>query len=217
MMDRKTILVINPNSNETVTGIIDEAVAPLRFADGPLIECVTLREGPFGIESQLHADQVVLPLARIAETRTDAAAFVIACYADPGIDAMRSVTAAPVFGSQESAILTGLARGDRLGVIAAGPVSIKRHRRYLRRLGLLDRISSERPVNMSVDEIATAAHSFDRLVAVGRALIDDGADAIVLGCAGMARYRASLERTLGVPIIEPTQAAVAMALAAARA
>lgn len=215
-MGRKTILVINPNSNEAVTRIVDESVAPLRFVDGPAIECITLREGPFGIESQVDAEQVVLPLARIAEARTDAAAFVIACYADPGIDAMRSVAAVPVFGSQESAILTGLARGDRLGVIAAGPGSIKRHRRYLRRLGLLDRIASERPVNMSVDEIATAGHSFERLVAVGRALIDDGADAIVLGCAGMARYRPSLEETLGVPIIEPTQAAVAMALAAAR-
>lgn len=215
-MDRKTILVINPNSNEAVTRIVGESVAPLRFVDGPPIECITLREGPFGIESQVHAEQVVLPLARIAETRTDAAAFVIACYADPGIDAMRSVAAVPVFGSQESAILTGLARGDRLGVIAASNGSIKRHGRYLRRLGLLDRIASERPVNMSVDEIATAGHGFERLVAVGRALIDDGADAIVLGCAGMARYRPSLEQTLGVPIIEPTQAAVAMALAAVR-
>jgi Asp/Glu/hydantoin racemase len=33
-----------------------------------------------------------------------------------------------------------------------------------------------------------------------------------MGCAGMARYRAALEDTLGIPVVEPTQAAAAMAI-----
>ena len=62
------IRVINPNSNEAVTRGIDEAVAPLRFADGPEIVCSTLAEGPFGVETQEHVESVALPLRRLVES-----------------------------------------------------------------------------------------------------------------------------------------------------
>jgi Asp/Glu/hydantoin racemase len=53
------------------------------------------------------------------------------------------------------------------------------------------------------------------MIAVGRELKDiDGAEAIVMGCAGMARHRRALEEALEVPVIDPTQAAVTMALGA---
>ena len=58
------IVVINPNSNQTVTGTIDRACDRLRLAGGPDIECVTLPEGPRGIETQEHVESVVLPLQR---------------------------------------------------------------------------------------------------------------------------------------------------------
>jgi Asp/Glu/hydantoin racemase len=82
----------------------------------------------------------------------------------------------------------------------------------MRRMGALDRVVAERPLNMTVDETARGNRTLDRLTEVGGQLLQDGADAIILGCAGMARHRAPLEDRLGVPIIEPTQAAVAMAL-----
>ncbi len=208
------IVVINPNSNEAVTAGLDEALEGFRFAGGPAIECLTLHEGPFGIESQLQTDQVVLPLVRLAESRADASAFVIACYSDPGIDALRSVAKAPVFGIQESGVLTALARGDLVGIIAVAEPSVARHRRYMRRMGVLDRVVADRPLNMSVDDTARGERTFERLTEVGRELLADGANAIVLGCAGMARHRAPLEEVLGVPVIEPTQAAAAMALGA---
>ena len=56
--------------------------------------------------------------------------------------------------------------------------------------------------------------AFATLRAAGRALVADGADAVVLGCAGMARHRAGLEWALGAPVIDPTQAAVVQALGA---
>jgi allantoin racemase len=53
------------------------------------------------------------------------------------------------------------------------------------------------------------------MIEVGSRLRDeDGADVIVLGCAGMARHRAPLEAALGVAVIDPTLAAVAMAIGA---
>jgi len=81
-------------------------------------------------------------------------------------------------------------------------------------MGLLDRFAGERPLEMSVAESAGSG-TLERLVEVGRELKQkDGAEAIILGCAGMARHRRPLEDALGVPVIDPTQAAVAMALGA---
>ena len=62
MLDR--ILVINPNSSEGMTRNIDTAIAPLRFADGPEIECLTLAEGPPGIETDADGQAVIDPLCR---------------------------------------------------------------------------------------------------------------------------------------------------------
>jgi Asp/Glu/hydantoin racemase len=80
MPDR--ILVINPNSTDAVTCAIDEAMAPLRITGGPGIDCMTLHEGPPGVESQTDADAVIAPLCRaIHDAEPETAAFVIACSA----------------------------------------------------------------------------------------------------------------------------------------
>jgi len=201
-----SILVINPNSNEAVTDGLRES---LRGFEN--VSCMTLVEGPFGIESQRDSDAVILPLLKVVEATPDARAFVIACYSDPGLDAARSISKAPVFGIQESGLAMALCRADTFGVVAIGEPSIQRHRKYMRRMGVLDRLAGERALNMSVDETARGANTFQRLTEVGTDLMADGAGCLILGCAGMARHRGRLEEHLGVPVIDPTQAAVAMA------
>lgn len=166
MSDR--ILVINPNSNEAVTAGLDDALAPFRMENGPEIECVTLKEGPFGVESQLDADSVILPLASMVKAREDAGAYVIACYSDPGLDACRSVTKKPVFGIQEAAVLTALSRADLFGVIAIADGSIPRHRRAMTRMGVLGRLAGELALNISVDESARGAGHMMRLLSAAR-------------------------------------------------
>ena len=208
---RARIRVVNPNSNAAVTRGIDEAVEFLRFADGPEIVCSTLAEGPFGIETQADVDSVTMPLRRLVEADNASDAFVIACYSDPGLHLCREGTTRPVFGIAECGVLTALARAERFGVIAIRQRSIGRHLRYLRQLGLLERFAGERPLEMSVAESAGSG-TLERLVEVGRELKADGSEAIILGCAGMARHRRPLEAALGIPVIDPTQAAVAMAL-----
>ena len=101
MSDR--ILVINPNSTEAVTRGIDAAMEPLRMNGGPAIECVTLKDGPPGIENQGHVEQVV-PLigAMVKQRDNDCSAFVIACYSDPGLHAARESRRA-VLESQRAA------------------------------------------------------------------------------------------------------------------
>src|SRR5262249_24664080 len=146
----RRIRVINPNSNENVTRGLDDAVAPLRFANGPEIVCSTLAEGPFGIETQADVESVVMPLQRLVQADNSSDAFVIACYSDPGLHVCRESTTRPVFGISECGVLTALARADRFGVIAISQRSIARHKRYLLQIGLSDRLAGERPLEMSV-------------------------------------------------------------------
>ncbi len=214
-MTRRRIVVINPNSNEAVTAAIDQALEPLRFANGPEIVCSTLAEGPAGIETQADVESVTLPLRRMVEADNASDAFVIACYSDPGLHVCREGTARPVFGIAECGVLTALARAERFGVIAIRQRSIPRHLRYLRQMGLMERLAGERPLEKSVAESASGENTLERMIEVGRALKEqDGANAIVMGCAGMARHRGALEEALGVPVIDPTQAAVTMAIGA---
>jgi allantoin racemase len=210
-----SILVINPNSNPAVTQGFDDALKPLRSPGGPEILCETLAEGPFGVESQADVDRVAMPLAALVAGRPDMGAFVIACYSDPGLFVCREVTKRPVFGIAECGLLTALARGGRFGVIAIASKSIPRHYRMMRQMGIMDRLAGERPLEMSVAETASGAGTLMKMIAVGTALRDqDRADVIVMGCAGMARHRKALEAALGVPVIDPVQAAVTMALGA---
>jgi allantoin racemase len=212
---RPTILVINPNSNAAVTQGLAAALAPLQFASGPEFAFHTLAEGPIGIETQAHMESVTMPLSWLVAADTTADAFIIACYSDPGLQVCREATSRPVFGIAEAGVLSALARGDRFGVIAIKQRSIPRHMRYLRQMGLMDRLAGERPLEMSVAETATGEKTFQRMLTIGRQLKDiDGANVVVMGCAGMARHRRPLEDALGIPVIDPTQAAAVMALGA---
>jgi Asp/Glu/hydantoin racemase len=212
------ILVINPNSTEACTLGIDEAMAPLRMSGGPLIECMTLTEGPAGVQSQADVESVVRPLARTVSARdNDCDAFVIACFSDPGLHACREATSKPVLGIAESGILTALTLGQRFGVISILKTSIPRHLRYVGQMGMQARFAGDRAVGLGVVELADEARTLSRMIDAGTELRDaDGADVLVMGCAGMARYRDRLQRAVGVPVVEPTQAAVAMAIGQAR-
>jgi Asp/Glu/hydantoin racemase len=213
-----TIFVINPNSSEAVTAGIDAAVEPLRSSDGPDIACVTLAEGPPGIESQRDVDGVTGPLLKMAAKLENAAsAFVVACFSDPGMHSLREQSKLPVLGIAECGVLTALTLGQRFGVIAILANSVPRHLRYFGAMGVTYRLAAELPIGRGVAELADQERTFDRMTEVGQTLRDvHRADVVVMGCAGMAGYRASLEKTLGIPVVEPTQAAVTMAIGRVR-
>ena len=213
-----TIYVINPNSTEAVTAAIDEALEPLRSNDGPEIECLTLAEGPPGIESQRDVDSVLAPLLkRAAALENRAAAFVIACFSDPGLDSLREQSARAVFGIAECGILTALSIAQRFGVIAILPASIPRHLRYFGAMGITARLAGDLAIDVGVVDLANEDLTLSRRTDCGRTLRDvHGADAIVMGCAGMTKYRRILEAALKIPVVEPTQAAVTMAIGRVR-
>ena len=212
------IFVINPNSTQAVTDGFDKALDPLRLANGPEIKSLTLKEGPPGIESQLNVDSVTMPLVALVQELDQAnpnrpKAYVIACFSDPGLHAVREATSSPVLGISESAVLTAMTLGQRIGVIAILRNSIPRHGRLFGAMGLSDRVVAEAPLGMSVVELAETEKTREGLKHAGKLLRDQHlCDVIILGCAGMAQNRSWLQKQLGISVVEPTQAATSMAL-----
>ena len=207
------ILVINPNSDESVTEGMIRELNGFHFSEGPRIECVSLSDGPFGIESQADIEAVTLPLRKMVSESRNVDAFIIACYSDPGLHVCREASEKPVFGIQECGVLTAMSLGDRFGVIALQESSIRRHLRYLRQMGVMERLAGERAASLSVRESVSGKGTFEKLLKAAKRLRDsDQADTIILGCAGMATHRAKLELVIGIPVIAPVQAAVSMAM-----
>ena len=215
---KPVIYVINPTSTQAVTAGIDAAMQPLRMADGPTIKCLTLETGPPGIQTQLDVESVTLPIVQLARSlQADAAAIVIACFSDPGLHVVREAlarpVATPVLGISECGLLTALTMGHRFGVIAILETSIPRHLRTYGAMGILDRFAGELAVGLQVTELSDYATTLARMTATGKRLRDEkGADVIVMGCAGMAAFQKPLQDALGMPVVEPSQAAVAMAI-----
>jgi allantoin racemase len=208
------ILLINPNSSAACTVEIDAAVAGFRHPGGPAIDVVGLPEGPPAIYTWRDWHAVVEPLCRRIERET-ADVYVIACASDPGIEAARTATTHPVLGVFRCAVAVAATRAEQFGVIAIVDASKARHLAALRAIGLEKRLAAEIALNVTMEALLEPDTAHARLVEAARACAEAGAGAVILGCTGMAHHRAAIERDAGVPIIEPCQAAVGLAIAQA--
>ena len=205
------ILVINPNSSTDCSAGIARALGGFRRPDGPAIDVATLAEGPPAIYSWRDWHSVVNPLCAFIQRET-ADVYVVACASDPGIEAARASTDRPVLGVFRSAVATAAARAERFGVVAIVDASKGRHMAALRAMGLEARLAGEVALNMSMEALLSPDAARSALQNAARALVDQGAETVILGCTGMAHHCRAVEDAAGVPVIEPCQAAVAMAL-----
>jgi Asp/Glu/hydantoin racemase len=209
------ILVINPNSSTACSAGIDAAVSRFRFAGGPLLDVVTLPEGPPAICTWRDWHAVIEPICRLVERAdADADAMIIACASDPGIEAVRTVTSRPVFGIFRSAVAAAIARAEQFGVIAMVESSKARHRAALRAMGLESRMAGEVALNLPMETLLDPEAAREALVTAAQDLAAMGAESIILGCTGMAHHADWLRDAVGVPVIEPVAAAVGLALVA---
>ncbi len=215
-MTEPAIILINPNSTQAVTDGMDRALMALRHRGGPPIRCLTLAEGPPGIETDRHVTDVIGPLLRLVERlNAQALAFIDACFSDPGLAELRQASDKPVFGIAETTYRRAAALGGRIGVLSIQESSLARHRRYLEALGLSKHLAGDRPVGLGVTALGEdAPRTLARLIEVGcRLRDDDGAASIVLGCTGMTPYRDALEAELGLPVLDPVLTTANAALA----
>ncbi|EPC00654.1 Asp/Glu racemase [Litchfieldella anticariensis FP35 = DSM 16096] len=212
------IRVINPNTTTDMTSAIGEA-ARLIAAPGTHVTTTQPAHGPVSIES--HFDEAISAVGVLEEVltgeREQVDAYVIACFGDPGLQAARELTRAPVIGIAEAAfhmaslistrfsIVTTL---GRTGIIAEHLLDQYGFRHHCRRVR-----AAEIPV-LDLEENADAA--LDRVITeCQRAKEEDNIGAIVLGCGGMAKLTGQIRDAVGLPVVEGVTAAVKLAEALA--
>lgn len=206
------ILIINPNTSRACTDGIAEAVAPFNAPGLPRLDVMQLAddEGPPAIVTWRDWFQVAEPLCRTIE-REAADAYVIGCVSDPGLEAARTVTDKPVLGMFRCAVAAALTRAERFGVIGFTWRSLPRQRRALQAMGVESRMAGWIPLDLPMDVLTDPLAPQSRIADAARRLAADGAEVIILGCAGMARHVAVAAEATGLPVIEPSQAAAAAA------
>ena len=215
------LLILNPNSTASMTETI--AAAARQTALPSTVISALSGYGPAPASVEGHADAAIavppmLAAIRAAESGpTPPAAIVIACFDDPGLLAARELARAPVLGIAQSAIQVAMVISARFSIITTLPRSVPVIEDLVQAYGAGHTCRKVRSVDVPVLALdASPDQTFARLVAEGRkAITEDGAEAIVLGCAGMAEMCANLSQTLGLPVIDGVVAAVKLAEALA--
>ena len=213
------ILVVNPNTSAAMTEEI-AAAARAVAGSGTQIDCVAPHFGASAIdsaaESYLSAVGVMDAVTRLLDAgRLDHDAVVLAGFGEHGKDALQEMLTVPVFDIAECAAHIAHLIGRRFSVVTTLARSIAPIEERLMLAGL-----DAHCVSVRACGVGTAEVDADPTVAVAaivneavRAVSEDGADVICLGCAGMASVTAAITEKAGVPAVDGVAAAVGLAQA----
>ncbi len=208
------LLLINPNTSAAMT---DGMTASARAVAAPDTQVIGRQPsfGPASIES--HFDEVfgaagVAEQVRLAE-HEHFDAVVVACFGDPGLDAARELTAAPVLGIAEAAFHAASFVATGFSVVTTMTRTCGIAERLVLRYGFE---RSCRGIHGTDIPVLALEHCGDETVAqieaaARHALQADRSGAIVLGCGGMATLCQTLQQRLGVPVVDGVSAAVKLA------
>jgi allantoin racemase len=205
------ILVVNPNTTASMTAKIGAAARAVA-APGTEILALNPDAGPVSIEGHYDA-AFALPglLQCIRHGEAEGCdGFVVACFDDPGIDACHEIATGPVVGICEAAMIAASMVACGFSVVTTLPRAIPVIEELAHRYGMERRLRKVRAAAIPVlaleeegGEAAARVHA-----EIQRALEEDGAEAVILGCAGMADLATALSRRTGVPVIDGVGAAV---------
>ena len=173
--------------------------------------------GPVSIEGY-YDEAFAIPgmladIAMIQRSVSPVDAIIIACFDDTGLEAARTITDAPVIGIGEAAFHVASLLAHRFSVVTTLSRSIAAIENNLLKYGLASRCAKVRACEVAVLELENPlSHARKKITdEIARAKLQDGADAIVLGCAGMAALAASLSLDFGLPVIDGVASAVKLA------
>lgn len=205
------IQLINPNTSAGMTEAIGQCARTVA-APGTVIDAVNPAMGPATIESHYDEALAVPGLLQAISHGMEQGAqgHIIACFGDPGLYAARERATGPVLGIAEAAMHMASMLGNRFAVVT----TLKRtcHMAWMlaERYGMQRFCANVRGTDIPVAALERpSAALYQQLYDECRAAISqDGADVIILGCAGMAPLAQALARDLGVPVIDGVIAAV---------
>lgn len=209
------IKIINPNTTQAMTDSIREMAE--KYADeGTEIIAVSPATGPDSIETFIDEYLAVLGVIQEiikGDKDEDVDAFVIACFGDPGLQAAREATDKPVLGIAESAITTAKFIAPYFSVVSVLDRSRKMTEDLVRDYGAEPFCKSIRSTGLSVLEFGrNPQKGLEALLEQARkAVKEDGAECILLGCAGFVDFVEKLREELGVPVLDGVMPAVKLA------
>lgn len=209
----RRILVINPNTSASMTDEIRKSAEAVKLPDTQLTFAAP-GEGPESIETHLdEALSAIGVLSIIAANRTAFDAFVIACGDDPGLKAAREVTDRPVVPIGQAPMLIAPLLGRKFSILGTWSGDRGRSEDKVARYGLSELLASVIPSG----ETVLCSHRnpealLKRFETLGRRAVDeDGAEVLILTCAGLAGLHTQLQERLGVPVLEGISCAVRLA------
>ena len=206
------ILIVNPNTTASMTRNIAEVARDVARADTEIV-AVNPEHGPSSIEGFYDIALSLPGLLREVDRHRDVDAIVIACFDDTGLDAVRCAVDVPVIGIGEAAYHAASFLACRFSVITTLVRSVPGLEANLQRYGLAARCARVRATDIPVLELEHGGPgTVDRICReIRTAIEEDHAEAIVLGCAGMADLMHQLEQLHGLPVIDGVSCAVTFA------
>lgn len=206
------ILVVNPNTTASMTDKIGAAARRVASA-GTEIVAVNSANGPASIEGFYDEAMSLAGLLAVIRETPDFDAVVIACFDDTGLDAARCLTDKPVIGIGEAAYHMASMISNKFSVVTTLARSVPALEHNLHRYGLIARCARVRSSEVAVLELEhPGSDACNRISAeIGRAIAEDRAEAIVLGCAGMADLADTLAKEHGLPVLDGVTCAIGLA------
>ncbi len=199
-MSQFRLAVINPNTDESdtdaMTSAIRDALPPPAQVTG-----YTAVRGPQSIESAVDEAFAAAEVVRIVQEHLDHDGYLIGCFSDPGLDAARELTTAPVIGISEAAYCSAAMVAKRFAVITTLTRGRPEVEDAISRAGMRERCVGVLALGIPVAEQgAEFPDTTAAIISLGeRAVNTLGAEAIVLGCGGMSDIESAVQTALGVP------------------
>ena len=203
--------MINPNSDESLTSYLRE-VALRVLPQGSEVEGVTCANSPRVIETSTDQVLASVEILRATMASSNQDAFFVACFGEPAIMSLREVTRAPVVGLGTAALVQARLVTSRFGLLTTLERGVPSLWSQLETAGARAACVGIRAVNPQAVQGSAAPDSdvtkdrfpalAERLEERARELLVEGADGIILACAGFSPMSATLAAALDVPVCD---------------
>ncbi|KAI9710952.1 MAG: hypothetical protein M1820_002389 [Bogoriella megaspora] len=214
------ILLINPNSTPSMTKACIESVKPILPPYVKVTGFTAPRPAPSAIEGasdSVISTSVSLSALRPTLRANEHQAYLVACFsAHPLIPVLREETERPVIGIMEAALYTARMLGSRFGIVATGRRSVFMHEDAVRGYGLSAFCVGVEALGLGVLDLEREPREevLRQVEWVAEKLAKNGADVILLGCAGMTDFVDRCESAVGyngkVQVVDGVRAGVQM-------
>ena len=207
------ILVANVNTTESMTeGIAAQARRAAR--EGTEIIPITPRIGAESCEGNFESYLAAIAVMdAVVQYEGPFDAVIQAGYGEHGREGLQELLDVPVVDITESGPALAQFLGHKYSIVTTLDRTVPLIEDRLRLAGLHERCASVRASDLPVLELeADPDRAVEAIVALAqRAVDEDGAEVIVLGCGGMAELEDRIRERTGVPVVDGVAAAVAIA------